>query len=185
MKTLYLTKFLPYIAIAVVSIVSTLVLWLPFILKSETVIGIRVPENNFDMVIRHWDGPLYIIPAKTWYSISDPVLRDNVLGLPPKYFAAHLPGYPLTIRALQPLVGYPKAPLLSTLLSSVGLFWFFFFLLKKFRLTGAPLLLTFVFMFVTPRFFVIRSIGSPEPLFMLTTLVSLYFFSDKMGICQQ
>ncbi len=165
MKTLYLTKYFPYITIVAVSIISTLILWLPFIQK-----------NNFDTVIRHWDGPLYVIAAKTFYNVNDPVLSENVLGLPSTYFAAHLPGYPLTIRALQPIVGYLRATVLSTLLASVALFAFFYYMTNKLRLTSHPLILTLVFMFFTPRFFLVRSIGSPEPMFMLAVLASVYFF---------
>jgi hypothetical protein len=34
-------------------------------------------------------------------------------------------------------------------------------------------------MFITPRFFVVRSVGSPEPLFLLLILLSVYAFLNK------
>lgn len=150
------------------TIVSTLILWTPFI-----------STHSFDTVLRHWDGPLYIIPAKTLYNMNDPLLKGSVLGLSPTYFAAHLPGYPLTIRALAPFVGYPYATVISTLLTSILLFWAFYYICKKLRLTSKPLFLTLVFIFLTPRFFVIHSVGSPEPLLMLGLLLSVYFFTSK------
>ncbi len=168
MKILYPTNVRPYILIFLVAFVSTLFLWLPFISTS-----------NFDTVIRHWDGPLYIIPAKTLYNINDPLIQENILGLSDKYFAAHLPGYPLTIRALAPLVGYPRATVTATLLATVALFWAFYYVVKKLRLSSKPLFLTFVFMFLTPRFFVVRSVGSPEPLFLMAIILSVYFFTTK------
>ena len=47
------------------------------------------------------------------------------------------------------------------------------------KLSRNPLLLTSVFMFITPRFFVTRSVGSPEPMFVLFILMSIYFFVKK------
>lgn len=151
-----------------VTIISTLFLWLPFI-----------STGTFDTVLRHWDGPLYIIPAKTLYNINDPLIQENILGLSDKYFAAHLPGYPVTIRALAPLVGYPKATVAATLLTSIALFSAFYYVVRKLRLSSKPLFLTFVFMFLTPRFFVVRSVGSPEPLFLLAIILSIYFFTTR------
>jgi len=165
MKILYPTKLRPYIIISLLTILTTIILWSPFI-----------ATNNFDTVIRHWDGPLYIIPAKTLYNVNDPLIQQNILGLTDKYFAAHLPGYPLTLRFLAPFVGYPKSTVLSTLLTSIALFCAFYYINKKLRLTTKPFILTLVFMFLTPRFFVVRSIGSPEPLFLLALLLSVYFF---------
>ena len=80
MKIVYPTKLRPYIIISLLTILTTIILWSPFI-----------ATNNFDTVIRHWDGPLYIIPAKTLYNVNDPLIQQNILGLTDKYFAAHLP----------------------------------------------------------------------------------------------
>ncbi|KXK09564.1 MAG: hypothetical protein UZ22_OP11002001029 [Microgenomates bacterium OLB23] len=142
MKILYLTKVRPFLIITLVAIISTLFLWAPFL-----------RSNTFDVVIRHWDGPLYIIPAKTLYNIEHPLIQEKILGLKDKYFAAHLPGYPLTIRALSPLTGYPKATVTATFLSALLLFYAFYYVVRRLKLSSHPLLLTLVFMFVTPRFF--------------------------------
>jgi Gpi18-like mannosyltransferase len=168
MKILYPTNLRPYIIIALITLCSTLILWLPFILS-----------KNFDTVLRHWDGPLYIIPAKTLYDINNPLIQENILGLGDKYFAAHLPGYPLTLKVLAPFVGYPRATVVATLLASILLFSAFYYVVKKLHLSSKPLFLTLVFMFLTPRFFVVRSVGSPEPLFMLAIILSVYFFTTK------
>jgi hypothetical protein len=120
MKILYPTNLRPYIIIALITLCSTLILWLPFILS-----------NNFDTVLRHWDGPLYIIPAKTLYDINNPLIQENILGLGDKYFAAHLPGYPLTLKVLAPFVGYPRATVVATLLASMLLFSAFYYVVKN------------------------------------------------------
>ena len=134
-------------------------------------------------IYRHYDGPWYLVAAKTFY---DP---DKIKGLklqsalPEKYFAAHLPLYPALIRAVGESgvfgeLGYLKSMVSVNLLATVGLALFFYWFLVKFKLTRNPLLLVGVFLFL-PRFLVIRSVGAPESLFLLLILLSLYFFEKE------
>jgi hypothetical protein len=148
-------------------------------MRATSINNISTPDNNFDVIRKNWDGPLYIIPAKTLYDKNHPVSLENPLGLTYNYFAAHLPLYPLTIRMLALVFSYPAAMLTSTLIGAITLFNFFYYAVKKLNLTTQPLALTFVFMFFTPRFLVARSVGSPEPLFLLLILSSLFFFAQK------
>ncbi len=138
--------------------------------------GLRIENANFLYIYKHYDGPLYIIPAKTLYL---PGLIDKLdLGLSSKYFAAHLPFYPLFIGLLSPLAGYLKSMVFTNVLFAVTLTLFFYFVLVKLRLTSKPLILILVFLFL-PRFLVIRSIGAPESLFILLILLSLYSFEKR------
>lgn len=178
MKPLY-KKSAPYFLIILLTLISTLVLWSPFIFKFNHVNGVKVETPNFQTVLKHWDGPLYIIPAKTFYNLKHPLFQQKPLGLSDKYFAAHLPLYPFIIKILAPAFGYLRSMLVSTLLSSIVFFCFLYCMLKKLKLTEHPLILTVVAMFVTPRFFVVRSVGTPEPLFMLLILVSMFYFIEK------
>lgn len=172
-------KLNPYLVITLVTLVSTLILWSPFILRFRSVNGIKIDDIGFQTITRHWDGPLYIIPAKTLYDRNNPALGLSPMGYDPKYFAAHLPLYPLTIRLFAGFLSYPQAMVFSTLFFSVILLNFFYFFLKRLKLTEMPLALTMVLAFLTPRFFVVRSIGSPESLFMFLVLSSIYFFITK------
>lgn len=140
-------------------------------------------------IYQHYDGPWYVIVAKTFYNpkaISDLKLETS---LNEKYFAAHLPGYPLLIRGVRELfmltswrvneLGYLKAMIIVNLLATVSLTLFFYWMLNRFNLTKNPLLLTIIFLFL-PRFFVVRSVGAPESLFIFLIILSLYFFEkDK------
>jgi len=139
-------------------------------------------------VYRNFDGPLYIIVAKTFYN---PKLIEKIgleLPISPNYFAAHLPLYPILIRGVRELVGltglrvngleYLKSMVFVNLAATVFLSLFFYFFLKKFKLTTKPLLLVAVFLFL-PKFLVVRSIGAPESLFLLLILISLYFFEKE------
>lgn len=176
------TKIKPYAIITCITTIATIVLWLPFIFHFPSINGIRIETPNFQTIFKHYDGPLYIIPAKTLYDINDPLFETHPLGLTTNYFAAHLPLYPLFIRIFAPLMGYLKSMIVVTLFFSIVFFNFFYYGVKKLKISAHPLALTFVMLFITPRFLVVRSIGSPEPLFLLMILVSVYFFIQKKYI---
>lgn len=173
------TKIPTYAIITVLTVVSTVILWIPFLFHFQSINGAYIETPNFQTVLKHYDGPLYIIPAKTLYNINDPLFSVHPLGLSPMYFAAHLPVYPLFIKILAPFMGYLKSMLVITLLFSIAFFNFFYFFLKKLKITEHPFILTFVLLFFTPRFLVVRSVGSPETLFLFMVLASVYFFIQK------
>ncbi len=121
--------------------------------------------------------------AKTFY---DPIKIGRLkleTVLNSKYFAAHLPLYPALIRVVREVgvtigikkLAYLKSMVGVNLLTTIGLVLFFYFLLKKFKLTKNPLVLASILLFL-PRFLVIRSVGAPESLFILLILLSLFFF---------
>ena len=179
-------RIYPYFTLTLIVFLSTLLLWLPFLTKSFNWLGLKIENSSFEYVYKHYDGPLYVIPAKTLY---DPAKLktpegENILAQPASYFAAHLPLYPLTIRLFKELMShslqvsqlaYLKSMLLVNIFATVGLAWLFYFILKKIKITKEPLLLTIIFLFL-PRLFIVRSVGAPESLFLLLILGSLYFF---------
>lgn len=129
-------------------------------------------------IYRNFDGPLYIVPAKTFYN-PERILRLGVeLPLPEIYFAAHFPFYPFLIRLFAPFFGYLKAMIFVNLFSTIFLTCFFYFMIKRLKISKKPLLLSVIFLFI-PKFLVVRSIGAPESLFMLFILLSLFFFEQK------
>jgi len=163
------SRIISYCTLLLVVLTSTVIAWTPFIMRGE-----------FSTIYKHFDGPLYIIPAKTAYNPEAFKLIDREPTLPhnPVYYAAHLPLYPFFIFLGSFAVGFLKSMLGVTLVSSMVLACFFYYLLKKLNLTKHPLILTSVFLFL-PRFLVVRSVGSPEPLFILLILSSLFFFEKK------
>lgn len=153
-------------------LISTFVLW-----KSVGLLNIY----------KQYDGPLYVVSAKTFYNPKEIENLHLETTLPNKYFAAHLPLYPILIRSVREIgevggiwgkLGYLKAMVGVNLLATVGLVLFFYYLLKKFNLTKNPLILATALLFL-PRFLVIRSAGAPESLFMLLILLSLFFFEKE------
>lgn len=170
-------SIIPYFTLILIVLLSTLILWSPFIF--------RFNGWGFDYITKSYDGPLYVIPAKTLYDIKkiDVPGKGLIISLPlsPKYFAAHFPLYPFFIRLFKEIRlfgNYLHSMVFVNLLFTILLACFFYFLLKKIQLTKNPLFLSALFLFL-PRFLVVRSIGAPESLFILLILVSLYFFEKE------
>lgn len=161
-----------YLILTLIVLISTFVLWR----------GV-----GFLTIYKHYDGPIYVVVAKTFYDQVKIEQLKLETTLSPKYFAAHLPLYPALIRVVKEIgevggiwgkLGYLKAMVGVNLLATIGLVLFFYYLLKKFKLTKNPLMLASVLLFL-PRFLVVRSAGAPESLFILLILLSLYFFEKE------
>lgn len=152
----------PYFTLLYLVLGSTLVAWLPFL-------------SNFLAVYGNYDGPLYIVVAKTFYNPSAIQNLQVGLNLHQEYFAAHLPLYPAFIAIIGPVVGYLRAMIMVNVAATISLAFLLHFMVKDLNLSKKPLLLIAAFLFL-PRFLVVRSIGSPESLFMLCILGSLYLF---------
>lgn len=139
-------------------------------------------------IYKHFDGPLYIIPAKTLYDTKEIRLlnRDSSLAQNPMYFAAHLPLYPLAIRIAAPIFGYLKSMLAVNVVATILLALFLYYVFRKLHVTKHPFILVTVFLFL-PRFLVIRTVGAPESLFILLVFISLFFFEKEnyfiAGLC--
>jgi len=163
-----------------VAFTSTFILWLPFLAKWPSIGHLQI-EGNLSMLelYKHWDGALYAIVARTWYNPNSFILRQSPLGLSPGYFTAHFPFYPFLISLLSPFIGYLKSMLIWPVFFGAALACFFYYFAKSFKLTKKPLVLSLVFLFFSPRFFVIRSVPAPESVFMFLVLVSLFFFLRK------
>lgn len=168
----------PYFTLLLIVLGSTLIIWLPFLLRVEQWYTLNFKGQTFQTVYKHFDGPLYIISAKSWYKPEEIQKLPVEIPLPPNYFAAHLPLYPAFIRLFAPVLGYLKSMLFVNVLFSVGLAMFFYYFLKKLKLTEHPLALTMIFLFL-PRYLVVRTVGSPESLFLLLILASIFFFEKK------
>jgi 4-amino-4-deoxy-L-arabinose transferase-like glycosyltransferase len=129
-------------------------------------------------VFANYDGPNYIVIAKSLYD-KEIIRWAFSQSIPLEYYPAHLPGYPLTIRFLDIFMPGTWSMLVATLLATIGAVFAFYFLVKKYNFSSNPLLLSIIFLFLPARWLVVRSVGSPEPLFIFAILASLYFFNDK------
>lgn len=160
-----------------VSIVPTILIWFPYFFRLGNVWGIPLPKEGMATVVANYDGPLYIAVAKSMYSKEE--ISNFEFGLPSEYYAAHFPLFPLLIRLIGKFTGYPYALLGVTLASSILAIYFFMKLIEEYVEKNDVLWITLVFSLFPARWLIVRSVGSPEPLFMAGIIASLYYFKRK------
>jgi hypothetical protein len=157
------------------AITSTLLVWLPFVLKTKLPLWDIDFSKGMFTVFANFDGPNYLIVAKSWYDKT--FIRLNFSApIPLEYYPAHLPFYPALIRLADLVLPGPVAMLLVTLAGTLAALTMFYVYLKEFKLTKDPLFLTTVFLFLPARFLIVRTVGSPEPWFIFFVLATLYFY---------
>ncbi len=161
--------------LVLITILFTLIVWAPFVLKSN------LPGWNLDfsegtkILWQNYDGPNYLIVEKTWYD-REHIKTAFSTTETAEYFAAHFPLYPAVISMFDPFLKGPTAMLLATLLGTILCFLMFYKYLSEFKLSVNPFWLTIVFMILPARWLALRGIGSPEPWFMLFIIASLFYF---------
>ncbi|QQS38671.1 hypothetical protein IPM62_04790 [Candidatus Woesebacteria bacterium] len=174
--------------IFLMTFLPTLFVWLPYLLRLESIWKIPLTSNGMATVVANYDGPLYIVIAKTFYNL-DMISKSFSFDLPLEYYAAHFPMYPILIflvasvtnlfSAFSSFAGYPYAMLISTLISSFLAMYFFNKFIKQYTSEPNALWITFVFGLLPARWLIVRSVGSPEPLFVAAIIASIYYFQNK------
>lgn len=164
--------------IALLSFLPTVLVWLPFYLQVEDVMGIPIAAGGMQTVISNYDGPLYLVIAKSLYNL-DFIAANYSFPLPAEYWAAHFPMFPLIVKLIGYFTTLPWGMIITTSLSAVlASFYFFKLALGKLNRNQA-LWLTFVFSIFPARWLIVKSIGSPEPMFLASILGSVYYFKER------
>lgn len=166
------------ILILLFALAPVFLVWLPFFLRLKSFWTIPLPQDGMATIIANYDGPLYLVVAKTFYN-PETIKSNFQFPLPTEYYAAHFPLFPLLIKAFSFLAGYPYSMLLVTLVSGFLALFFFYKFISQYLGQSEALFLTFVFSIFPARWLIVRSVGSAEPLFIATTLASVYFFQNK------
>ncbi len=156
-----------------VSIVSSLLLYLPFALNVHAILGVQLPATGITVIERYYDGPLYAVVSKTFYTQNANIY--SALGLPAAYYAAHLPGYPSVIWLFSLVTAPLTAMVVANLAISAGAVVTFYAFTTRFKLVHDPFSSSLLFLFFPPRWFLYRSVGASEPLFMLVSTDALRF----------
>lgn len=164
--------------IFLISIVPTFLIWLPFILRLPQFWNISLPTKGMETIVANYDGPLYIVVAKTFYN-SSLIKSDFQFPLPVEYYAAHFPLFPFLIRIFSGILGFPYSMLFITVAASFVALYFFNKFIKQYVNPKEALFLTFVFSIFPARWLVVRSVGSAEPLFLAGIIASIYYFQNK------
>jgi hypothetical protein len=133
------------------------------------------------VLARHFDGPNYMAVAKTLYRpTSASPLPGYVTS--PRYFAAHLPLYPLAVRAAAAFAGYPAGLLLATAFFGAASAAAWAAYQREAAPAVAPLLGVLLFLFVPPRSLLYRSIGATEaPMALFVVLAALAYRRGRTG----
>jgi hypothetical protein len=173
MKNLKLALFL--ISLAVLPVIG---IWIPFLIGSESVLGIPIPEGGMQIIAANYDGPLYIAVAKSFYNLEH-IAANFSFPLPLEYYAAHFPLYPVTIRIFGIILGYPWGMLTSTLAGATFAMFYFYALAKRSFSHKSALWLCVVFAVFPARWLIVRSVGSPEPWFIGLIIASIFHFQRK------
>jgi len=166
------------IYLALLAVLPTIAIWFPFFMRFKEVLGIPIPEGGMQVIAGNYDGPLYIVVAKSLYNL-DYISKNFSFPLPLEYYAAHFPLYPLVIRFFSLAIGYPWGMLLASIAGSLLAIFYFYFFIKQFASRGESLWLTAVFAIFPARWLIVRSVGSPEPLFVGAILASIYHIGKK------
>jgi len=164
--------------ISLFSLLSTFLVWLPFFLRLTSFWKIPLPGEGMATIMKNFDGLYYVVVAKSFYR---PELIGNLFSfpLPAIYYTAHFPLYPGLIKLFSYVFGYLWGMLSVTLISSVLATIVFYLFIKEFKYSKQAFWLSLVFLFFPARWLVVRSVGSPEPLFIFLILISFYFFKKK------
>lgn len=166
------------ITISLFSLVPTLLIWIPFFLRVNSLWTIPLPQNGLATIVSNYDGPLYLVVAKTLYN-KELISTSYQFPLRPEYYAAHFPLYPLLTKLFSVLVNYPYAMLIVTLGSSIVGLYYFHKLVSLFVSKQNALFLTFIFSVFPARWLIVRSTGSADPLFVASIIASIYHFKNR------
>jgi hypothetical protein len=131
--------------------------------------------DKLQWVYQNWDGPSYIVIAKSFYQpeLTRKVNFINFRG--PGYFTAHFPLYPIFIRLFS-FIGYFRSMLLVNHLFTIATLIAFYEIVSRLKLSSQPLLLTLAFVLFPPRWFIVSHVGASESTFMFFSLLMIYFF---------
>ena len=132
---------------------------------------------KLQLLYQSWDGPLYVVVARSFY---DPKLTElvNTVGLPNNYFANCFPLYPLFIKLFS-FTGYWRASILVTQLFTLAFVIAIYNFIKKVYPKEKLNWIALPLIFFPARWFSITHIGSSEPLFLLLVTISLISLSKK------
>lgn len=172
-------KIKAWIPIILISLIPTVLIWLPFFFRIPNIWSVPLPTNGMATIVANYDGPLYIVVAKTLYNKAG-IESNFQFPLPSEYYAAHFPLFPLIIKVIGLVTNYPYAMLIATLLSSIVAIYFFSKLISEYVEQKDVLFLTFMFAIFPARWLIVRSVGSADPLFVAAVLASVYYF--KKGV---
>jgi len=172
-------KNIGQILIAVcLGLIPTILIWLPFLFRINSFWKIPLPTTGMATIIANYDGPLYIVAAKSMYDKS--FIKANFqFPLSTEYYTAHFPLFPALIKLVGITMNFPYAMLCVTLFSSILAIYFFIKLISPNISKPNLIYLAMIFSIFPARWLIVRSVGSADPLFIASIIASVYYFKNK------
>lgn len=166
------------IPLVLMTLIPTLLIWIPFFYQLKSFWTIPLPQQGMATIVSNFDGPLYIVAAKTLYN---PELIGEMYQFPlsNEYYSAHFPLFPVLIKLFALILGHPYSMLFVTVVSSFLALFFFYKHAQDITDNHNALWLTMIFAVFPARWLIVRSVGSPEPFFIACILASTYFFGKQ------
>lgn len=134
---------------------------------------------GMNFVYRNWDGPGYLVVAKTLYNVD---LINKINPFPfllPTHYAFQFPGYPLVIRLFS-FMGWNESMIFSSQLFALLFSIALYFLIKEVSPKANALVVALLSIFYTPRWFIVSHVGSTEPQMMFfITLFMIFAYRKK------
>lgn len=132
---------------SILGVVPTLLVWLPFYLRRPVFWSIPLPTTGMQTLVSNYDGPLYVVIAKSLYN-PEVIKQFFEFPIPIEYYAAHFPLYPLLIRLFSfSQIGYLYSMLAVTVFGSILAIYFFQKFISQYISKDAALLATIFFSF--------------------------------------
>ena len=157
--------------IVLVTILPLLLVYLPFLLHLKQLYFLNLGDSGMQQIYKNWDGPNFVLNAITGY---DPIqiAKHTFAPKPYEYYANHFPLYSWCISLLGPVIGYFQSAVVVNICSNLLLNIVFYKWISKY--SHHPLWLTFVFTIFPPRYWIVRSVISPEMLLIALILSALW-----------
>ncbi len=156
-------KLNSYLVLALLLVFSTVIIWFS--------VGMKTVYENFD-------GPYYLVVSKCWYE-KQCIGSTFSFPLPLEYYPAHLPGYPAFIALFDVVTNNSLVSMVSVNVVFSLLGAMLVYHISRQHKWGDPFWLSISWMFLWPRMWAVRSVGSPETMFVVFCLASLYLFTRK------
>lgn len=145
------------------------------VVASSTLVWLFVGTKS---VYQNFDGPYYLVVAKSWYDKAV-VSNHFSFSLPLEYYPAHFPFYPLLIVITSSIgLTLPQAMVAVTVVFAFAGAVLVYKIFETYN-WGSPLAAAIIWLFFWPRMWAVRSVGSPETLFIFLVYLSLLTFDRK------
>ena len=172
------THWRAWLIISLTSIFSSILLWLPFVMGLDSFWGIPLPPHGMGVIISNYDTPYYMVVSQSWYQ-PETIAKNFEFDLPLEYYPAHFPLFPFLGYLLKPIITLPYGLLSASLLFTILTTIMIYYLSLRLYSDKPALVIALISLFLPGRWLIVRSLASPEPVFIFFTLMALWSYLNR------